>query len=236
MRTFASLQTRYQRRFFKSAARANRSRTAWSSGRPLPICRQPVVAARFVHLRARSQERVGGSHRLMSCRPLRGLIAPQVTRAASFATLPYGRAGAIQAVAPSLSVELRPVDIRDAGELERAITTFAASPNGGLFVTGSAAATIHRQPIVALAARHQLPTVYYSRYFVTGGGLISYGPDYVEQPQPGEEWRPSKFGFTVSLEDRHGPPNCKSGNCSPSYGRSPGIVPSFKLSQNADDP
>jgi putative ABC transport system substrate-binding protein len=112
-------------------------------------------------------------------------IAPHVTRAAVVrdSTIAAGPAefGAIQAVAPSLGVELRPVDIRDAGEMERAITMFAGSPNGGLIVTGSAAATIHRQLIVALAARHQLPAVYYTRYFVTAGGLISYGPDYVDQ-------------------------------------------------------
>jgi len=112
-------------------------------------------------------------------------IAPHVTRAAVVrdSAIVAGPAefGAIQAVAPSLGVELRPVDIRDASEMERAITRFAGSPNGGLIVTGSAAATIHRQLIVALAARHQLPAVYYSRYFVTGGGLISYGPDYVDQ-------------------------------------------------------
>ena len=112
-------------------------------------------------------------------------IAPHVTRAAVVrdSAIVAGSAefGAIQAVAPSLGVELRPVDIRDASEMERAVTRFAGSPNGGLIVTGSAAATIHRQLIVALAARHQLPAVYYSRYFVTGGGLISYGPDYVDQ-------------------------------------------------------
>jgi putative ABC transport system substrate-binding protein len=112
-------------------------------------------------------------------------IAPHVMRAAVVrdSAIAAGPAefGAIQAVAPSLGVELRPVDIRDAGEMERAITMFAGSPNGGLIVTGSAAATIHRQLIVALAARHQLPAVYYTRYFVTGGGLISYGPDYVDQ-------------------------------------------------------
>jgi putative ABC transport system substrate-binding protein len=112
-------------------------------------------------------------------------IAPHVTRAAVVrdSAIAAGPAefGAIQAVAPSLGVELRPVDIRDAGEMERAITMFAGSPNGGLIVTGSAAATIHRRLIVALAARHQLPAVYYTRYFVTGGGLISYGPDYVDQ-------------------------------------------------------
>jgi putative ABC transport system substrate-binding protein len=112
-------------------------------------------------------------------------IAPHVTRAAVVrdSAIAAGPAefGAIQAVAPSLGVELRPVDIRDASEMERAITMFAGSPNGGLIVTGSAAATIHRQLIIALAARHQLPAVYYTRYFVTGGGLISYGPDYVDQ-------------------------------------------------------
>jgi ABC-type uncharacterized transport system substrate-binding protein len=112
-------------------------------------------------------------------------IAPHVTRAAVVrdSAIAAGPAefGAIQAVAPSLGVELRPVDIRDASEMERAIAMFAGSPNGGLIVTGSAAATIHRQLIVALAARHQLPAVYYTRYFVTGGGLISYGPDYVDQ-------------------------------------------------------
>jgi putative tryptophan/tyrosine transport system substrate-binding protein len=112
-------------------------------------------------------------------------IAPHVTRAAVVrdSAIAAGPAefGAIQAVAPSLGVELRPVDIRDASEMERAITMFAGSPNGGLIVTGSAAATIHRRLIVALAARHQLPAVYYTRYFVTAGGLISYGPDYVDQ-------------------------------------------------------
>jgi putative tryptophan/tyrosine transport system substrate-binding protein len=112
-------------------------------------------------------------------------IAPNVTRAAVVrdSAISAGPAefGAIQAVAASLSVELRPVDGRDAGEIERAITMFARSPNGGLIVTGSAAATIHRKLIVALAARYQLPAVYYARYFVTGGGLISYGPDYVDQ-------------------------------------------------------
>jgi putative ABC transport system substrate-binding protein len=112
-------------------------------------------------------------------------IAPNVTRAAVVrdSAIAAGPAefGAIQAVAPSLGVELRPVDGRDAGEIERAITMFAGGPNGGLIVTGSAAATIHRKLIVALAARHQLPAVYYTRYFVTDGGLISYGPDYVDQ-------------------------------------------------------
>ena len=78
-------------------------------------------------------------------------------------------------------VELRPVDMRNAGEIERAITAFARSSNGGLIVTGSPAATVQRNLIIALAARHRLPAVYYSRYFVTGGGLISYGPDFSDQ-------------------------------------------------------
>jgi len=77
-------------------------------------------------------------------------------------------------------VELRPVDLRDAGEIERAITAFAQGANGGLIVTGSASASTHRNLIVALAARCKLPAVYYARYYVTGGGLISYGPDFID--------------------------------------------------------
>ena len=92
-----------------------------------------------------------------------------------------GQFGAIQAVAPSLGVELSPVDVRDAGEIERAVTAFARSPNGGLIVTASALAAVHRELIVTLAARHKLPAVYSDRFFVTAGGLISYGPDLVDQ-------------------------------------------------------
>ncbi len=91
--------------------------------------------------------------------------------------------GAIQAVAPSLGVELRPIDMRNADEIERAITVFAASSDGGLIITGSTAATTHRELIIALAARHRLPAVYYARYYVTGGGLISYGSDILDQCQ-----------------------------------------------------
>ena len=71
--------------------------------------------------------------------------------------------------------------MRDAGEIERAVAAFARGSNGGLIVTASALATVHRELIVALAARHRLPAVYYDRFFVTGGGLISYGPDLVDQ-------------------------------------------------------
>src|SRR5215475_3740530 len=89
--------------------------------------------------------------------------------------------GAIQTAAPSLGVELRPLGVRDAGEIERAITAFARSPNGGLIVTGSTLASVHRDLIVTLAARHRSPAVYFARYFVVGGGLISYGPDIADQ-------------------------------------------------------
>ena len=71
--------------------------------------------------------------------------------------------------------------MRDAGEIERAVTAFARSPNGGLIVTASALANVHRDLIITLAARHKMPAVYFERVFVTGGGLISYGPDLVDQ-------------------------------------------------------
>jgi putative ABC transport system substrate-binding protein len=92
-----------------------------------------------------------------------------------------GQFGAIQAVAPVLGVELRPVDVRDAGEIERDITAFAQGSNGGLIVTGSPGATVHRNLIIALTARHRLPAVYNSRYYVRDGGLIAYATDLVDQ-------------------------------------------------------
>ena len=88
---------------------------------------------------------------------------------------------AIQTVAPSLRVEVSPVNTRDAGEIERAVAAFARAPNGGLIVTAGAAVTLHRELIITLAARHKLPAVYYERFFAVAGGLISYGPDYVDQ-------------------------------------------------------
>ena len=112
-------------------------------------------------------------------------IAPGVTRVAVLRdpaiTAGIGQFGAIQTAAPSLGVEVSPVNVRDAGEIERAVTAFARSSNGGLILTGSPAATLHRDLIVTLAARHKLPAVYYERNFVAAGGLISYGPDYVDQ-------------------------------------------------------
>ena len=95
-------------------------------------------------------------------------------------TAGIGLWGAIQSVSPSFGVELRPIDVRDAGEMERTLAAFAGSPNGGLVLTGSPWAIVHRDLIIALAARHRLPAVYYERYFAAAGGLISYGPDNVE--------------------------------------------------------
>jgi putative ABC transport system substrate-binding protein len=111
-------------------------------------------------------------------------IAPRVTRVAvlretAIAAGP-GQFGALQGAAPSLGAELRPVDVRDAGEIERAITAFAQGSNGGLIVTGSPAAAVHRELIVSLAVQHRLPAVYNTRFYAASGGLISYGPDFVD--------------------------------------------------------
>jgi ABC-type uncharacterized transport system substrate-binding protein len=112
-------------------------------------------------------------------------IAPGVTRVAVLrdAAVSIGpvQFGVIQAVAPSLRVEVNPINMRDAGEIERAIAAFAGSPNGGLILTAGAMALLHRDLIITLAARHKLPTVYPYRHTVTAGGLISYGANYIDQ-------------------------------------------------------
>ena len=112
-------------------------------------------------------------------------IAPSVTRAAVIRdpaiAAGLGYWAAIQSVSPSAAIEVSPVNMTDAGEIERAVAAFARSPNGGLIVTGSALTILHRDLIVALAARHKLPAVYYDRYYVAAGGLISYGVDTVDQ-------------------------------------------------------
>jgi putative ABC transport system substrate-binding protein len=112
-------------------------------------------------------------------------IAPALTRVAILRdpALPasLGQLGAIQAVAPSFGVELSLVNMRDAAEMERAVVTFARSASGGLIVTASPLASIHRDLIIELAARHKLPAVYFGRQYVMGGGLISYGPNLVDQ-------------------------------------------------------
>jgi putative tryptophan/tyrosine transport system substrate-binding protein len=112
-------------------------------------------------------------------------IAPGVTRVAvlrdasqAFATSLFA---AMQTAAPSLGVEVIAVNMRDAAEIEQSVETFARSPNGGLIPAASAAAVRHRELILTLAARHKLPAIYWERFFVTAGGLMSYGPDLVDQ-------------------------------------------------------
>jgi putative tryptophan/tyrosine transport system substrate-binding protein len=111
-------------------------------------------------------------------------IAPGATRAAVLrdSTEPtgIGQWGALQSVAPSFTLELTPVGVSDPGEIERAIAGFANLPNGALIVTASAPTAVHRDLIIALATRHRLPAVYAYKYFITGGGLISYGPDTID--------------------------------------------------------
>jgi putative ABC transport system substrate-binding protein len=111
-------------------------------------------------------------------------IAPQVTRAAVLRdpaiASGIGQLAAIQGVAPALGVELRPVGVRDAAEIERAVTAFARDPNGGLIVLASPLSIVQRDLIIALVARYRLPAVYSLRFFIASGGLISYGPDSIE--------------------------------------------------------
>ena len=112
-------------------------------------------------------------------------IVPGVKRAAvlrdAAITSGVGQWGAIQSAAPSLGMEVSPVNVRDAPEIERGIAAFARLPNGGLIVTGSPLSLIHRDQIIMLAARHKLPAIYFLRPFVADGGLISYGPDVPDQ-------------------------------------------------------
>src|SRR5262249_14949315 len=112
-------------------------------------------------------------------------IAPGVTRVAVLRdpaiASGIGQFGAIASAAPSLRMDASPINVRDAGEIERDIAEFARSPNGGLTVTSAPETARHRDPIVTLAARHRLPAIYGSRNFVTAGGLISYGPDLLDQ-------------------------------------------------------
>jgi putative ABC transport system substrate-binding protein len=112
-------------------------------------------------------------------------IAPSVTRAAVLRdpAIPagIGQFAVIQSVAPSLGIEVNAINVHDPGEIERAITAFARTGNGGLIVTASPGTVIHRDLIITLAARHKLPAVYNGRQFVADGGLISYGPNLVDQ-------------------------------------------------------
>src|SRR5262245_11220104 len=111
-------------------------------------------------------------------------MVPGVKRAAvlrdAAITAGIGQWGAIQTAAPSLGLEISPINLRDANELERGVAAFARSANGGLIVTASALTLVHRKLIIALAAQHKLPAVYHRRRMVTDGGLISFGPDIVD--------------------------------------------------------
>ena len=169
------------------------SRHCWRRPAPSRSC-SPVSATRLRRGYVESQARPGGNATGFTVYEysiggkwleLLKEVAPRVTRVAvlrdSAMAAGPGQFGAVQALAPSLGVELRPIDVRDAGEIERAVTAFAQSPNGGLIVFGSPGATIHRDLIIGLAAKHRLPAVYSARYFATVGGLISYGPDFLDQ-------------------------------------------------------
>ena len=147
-------------------------------------------------------------------------IAPTVTRVAvlrvSAITASIGQFAVIQSVAPSIGLDVSVINMRDAQQIERDITRFASSPNGGLIVVGSGPAVVHQKLIVALAAQHKLPTVYYRRYFVTSGGLISYGSDvddlyrgaarYVDRILKGEKpgdlpvQAPTKYELVINLK------------------------------------
>ena len=110
-------------------------------------------------------------------------IAPNVTRAAVLRdpaiSAGLGLWAAIQSVSPAVAIEVSPVNMGDADEIKRSIAAFALTPNGGLILTGSALAVVHRDLTIALAARYRLPAIYYDRYFAVAGGLISYGPNIV---------------------------------------------------------
>jgi putative ABC transport system substrate-binding protein len=112
-------------------------------------------------------------------------IVPGATRAAVIRdpdiTAGIGQWGAIQTAAPSLGMEINPISVREAPEIEQGVAAFARAGGGGLIVTASGLAVVHRDKIIALAAQHKLPAVYFERLFVTAGGLISYGPDILDQ-------------------------------------------------------
>jgi len=146
-------------------------------------------------------------------------IAPSVKRVAVLRdpgiAQGTGQFGAIQSLGPSLGIEVTPVNVREAGEIERDIGTFARGSNGGLIIAGSGAAIVHRELIVTLAARYRLPATYFERFFVAGGGLISYGPDlldahrraadYVDRILKGEKpaelpvQAPTKYELVINL-------------------------------------
>jgi len=147
-------------------------------------------------------------------------IAPRVTRAAvvrdTATTQGVGLFAVIRGASSALSMELRPVDVRNADEIERGITAVAREGNGGLIVTASGLAIVHRDLIITLAARHKLPAIYFQNYFVHAGGLVSYGPDPVEPHRQAAQYvdrilkgenpgdlpvqAPTKYQLTINLK------------------------------------
>ncbi|HEY1362607.1 MAG TPA: ABC transporter substrate-binding protein [Xanthobacteraceae bacterium] len=147
-------------------------------------------------------------------------VVPGLTRAAVLRdpalVSGIGTFAVIQAVAPSLGVEVVPVNVRDADDIKRAVAAFARAPNGGMIVTASSLAVFHRDLIIKLATEHRLPAVYYRRFFVSRGGLISYGPDltdhfrkaagYVDRILKGEKpadlpvQTPTKYELAINLK------------------------------------
>jgi putative ABC transport system substrate-binding protein len=147
-------------------------------------------------------------------------IAPRVTRAAVLRdpviTAGIGYLAAIHALAPSIGVQVTPIDVRDTSDLARAVAAFARTPNGGLIVTADPAAIAHREAIITLAARHRLPAVYPYRHFVEDGGLMSYGIEsadqyrqaagYVDRILKGEKpgdlpvQQPTKYELVINLK------------------------------------
>jgi putative ABC transport system substrate-binding protein len=147
-------------------------------------------------------------------------VAPRVTRMGVLRDPALasggGQPGAIQSVAPSFRVEVNPVNVRDAAEIERGITAFARSANGGLIVTGSTLATVHRDLIVTLAARHRLPSVYPQRYYVSDGGLMSYGADKTDPYRHGGLRRSHPQGREAGQSAGAGADQVRAGNQSES--------------------
>ncbi len=147
-------------------------------------------------------------------------IAPRVTRAAVLrdTTIPQGvgQFAIIQSMSASVGVEVSPIEVRDAGEIERAVAAFAGVANGGMIVTASGLAIVHRELIITLAARHKLPAIYFQRFFVNTGGLVSYAPDpidphrlaagYVDRILKGEKpadlpvQAPTKYELMINLK------------------------------------
>jgi putative tryptophan/tyrosine transport system substrate-binding protein len=154
-----------------------------------PIVADPVAAG-FVESLARPGGNITGfmtSEFSMGGKRLELLkqIAPGVTRVAVLRDVAQGSGASdfavVQAMAPSLSMQATPINMRDASEIERAVATFARSADGGLIVAAGALALFHRELIVGLAARHKLPAVYVARHYVAVGGLVSYGADYIDR-------------------------------------------------------